>query len=890
MSARAPMGALALALAAALVLGAGEAQAQTPVCSNAPEPGERIECTEPTTSIDVPININVQDLTIETMDAGAHGIHGKHEGEGAIYIDVTGGEITTENLNAHAIYGSHRGAGNVDIYVQGAAIETMGRTAYGIHAYHAVSPIVGNVDIYVENTTIETMGASAFGVIGWHQGDGRTNIDVRDATITTAGRNAFGVYGFHQGDVTTNIDVRDTTITATGGTAHAIFGRSLGTGDIHITANEVDITTASSGVVGFVNDDGDITIDVLGGSIKTTGRLGYGVYGIHATAGITVRIGDIDIDVLRGATIATMGDNAYGIYAHHYLLPSVGDIDINAREGSAITTTGAGAHGIYAEHDSGTGEIRIAVLNGGSVHADGAGASGVRVGSLSAQGAVERAAGMDEEGYRRQTVTVNGRVWGGTGEAAGVYLAGGGRVVIGPQGSVGAESGIAILATGDTPGATEQDPPIKPKLYLALNPGGRRLAEVIGDDYILNDGGETTIVLNNVKLHDGATGATGLTAPNGAWDVTMRAEGVTVDRTTTPGTLTPTEPTASVIADRDFSAGDFDEKYTPRPIPASSAPQPEPEPEPPVEQLTFTEVYAPRAALYEALPGLLLRLNGREPLGGKRLGLPGPPVWARLSGGERLTTPGSPVWARLSGSRGSYASERSTVGAAYDFKRLIAEAGLNVSLGENLTGSLSARSVQSSADVDSPVGGGEIEAKGIGLGLGVSWRRASGYYVDGRFSLTDYDAEVSSDTRGTLARDADALAHSLDVEVGRRFQINEKISLTPRAWLTRSAIDVDAFTDAVDARVSLAKAVRFTGGLGMVTETLRVWEGGALSLRGSLDIEQTLDDAETLADVSGNEARIESRKDQAPARAGRRLSPGPLLDKRRGLDGRPGFG
>ena len=117
------------------------------------------------------------------------------------------------------------------------------------------------------------------------------------------------------------------------------------------------------------------------------------------------------------------------------------------------------------------------------------------------------------DGYRKQTVTVNGRVHGGTGEAAGVFLAGGGRVFIGPQGSVGAESGIAILAAGDTPAEMEGDPALKPKLYLDITLAGRRVAQVFGDDYILNDGGETTIVVNGVVLHHGATGVTGATAP-----------------------------------------------------------------------------------------------------------------------------------------------------------------------------------------------------------------------------------------------------------------------------------------------------------------------------------------------------------------------------------------
>ena len=154
-----------------------------------------------------------------------------------------------------------------------------------------------------------------------------------------------------------------------------------------------------------------------------------------------------------------------------------------------------------------------------------------------------------------------------------MFLAGGGRVVIGPGGSIGAESGIAILATGTVP-AVEDDsttmdineatPAIPPKLRVDMNLGGRRVAEAIGDDWIINDGGETTIAVNGMVLHEGATGVTGLTARNGAWNVTMREEGVTVDRSD-PNAWVITEPAAGVVADRDFSAQDFNETARPRP-------------------------------------------------------------------------------------------------------------------------------------------------------------------------------------------------------------------------------------------------------------------------------------------------------------------------------------
>ena len=101
-----------------------------------------------------------------------------------------------------------------------------------------------------------------------------------------------------------------------------------------------------------------------------------------------------------------------------------------------------------------------------------------------------------------------------------------------------------------------------PQLLVDMNLDGRRVEDVIGDDWIINDGGETTIVVNGVTLPDGPTGVVPDTvAPNGAWNVTMREEGVTVDRSD-PNAWVITEPTAGVVADRDFSTADFIETTT----------------------------------------------------------------------------------------------------------------------------------------------------------------------------------------------------------------------------------------------------------------------------------------------------------------------------------------
>ena len=256
------------------------------------------------------------------------------------------------------------------------------------------------------------------------------------------------------------------------------------------------------------------------------------------------------------------------------------------------------------------------------------------------------------------------------------------------------------------------------------------------------------------------------------------------------------------------------------------------------------EEYAPRAAVYEALPGFLLRLNG----GGLF--------------GKRVSSPGSPVWVKLLGGRGSYEPERASVGAQFNFSRFSAEAGLDVSLGENATGSVSVRHVKGSANVAAPTGGGKIEADGFGLAFGVSLSGENEYYAHGRFSIASYAADLSSNELGRLVTGVEARAHTLEFEAGRRTKPGGKMYLTPRVRLTRTEVDVGDFTDAVDSRVSVGDAVRFTGALGVAVETAqaRNWRGGAFSLRGSVDLEQTLGGAETNVDVSGKRLSSESAR------------------------------
>ena len=620
----------------------------------------------------------------------------------------------------------------------------------------------------------------------------------------------------------------------------------------------------------------DIDVENLDISTRGSNSLGIDVFNAW--------FGDIFIDA-RGGSIRTEGQYSHGIRGW---ISGLDDLAIATHAGHSITTTGDDASGILGVVSG--SQAMLAITVGGTVEASGADAHGVEVGNIS-QGQVWQAAPVDDDGFRDQTVTVNGRVHGGTGEAAGVWLAGGGRVYIGPQGTVGADSGIAILSTGDTRPQNQDDPVLKPHLYVGMNLNGRRVAQVIGDDWIVNDGGETTIVVNNVTLHEGATGATGATAANGAWDVTLRDEGVTVDRAD-PANWVISEPATGVVADRDFSAQDFTETSKPQP-PVQPQLQPEPEPEsepepetegsaepnsdssaqPPAslpagpqtespdslgggtgqvgdsgsgaETNLFEEVYAPRAAVYESLPGALLSLSKQD-----------------AADVARLRSPSSPFWFGATGGASSHVSGSTTVGAEYDARRIVTEGGVDIPLSDELSGLIAARLVRGSVDVSAPTGGGTIGALGRGASVGLAWQGAEGFYGQGRLSATWFDLTAKSESRGTLEEDADALVRSVDLEAGRRFDVGQKTRLTARAWLNRSDTSLKRFTDAVGSRVSLTDADALTVGAGAIIETDFGWNAGqdSLSLRGSLGVERTVG-GETVVLVSGEALRSTSPSD-----------------------------
>lgn len=192
--------------------------------------------------------------------------------------------------------------------------------------------------------------------------------------------------------------------------------------------------------------------------------------------------------------------------------------------------------------------------------------------------------------------------------------------------------------------------------------------------------------------------------------------------------------------------------------------------------------YAARTALYESLPGLLLRLDGGAP----------------------IRRPEEPVWTRLGFGAGRGEARRSPAGASYDFDRIDAEAGVSRTWGNGWSGSTWLRRVHGEVKVDAPTGGSEVGLHGVGAGVAAHWSRDGGLEFSGEFSWTDFDMDADSARRGRLVRDVGAKL--LQGRLAARYRLEQEggLTLSPRGWLWHAEAEIDDFTDTVGARVAYA--------------------------------------------------------------------------------------
>ncbi len=238
---------------------------------------------------------------------------------------------------------------------------------------------------------------------------------------------------------------------------------------------------------------------------------------------------------------------------------------------------------------------------------------------------------------------------------------------------------------------------------------------------------------------------------------------------------------------------------------------------------------AAHTRVYEALPSVLLGME-------------------RLSShADRAAAPRASdgTWARVDASRGSWEAAKSTnAGTEYDHRGFSFQAGLDAVLGEETRAGLSVHWRRATAEVSQ---GGEIEARGAGVGLSATWSPGP-FFVDGQAAATLYDVDLKSSLRGRLKDDVGAQGLSAALEAGRTVPVAEGVTVTPRARVAYSSLSLSDFDDdAAGARVSLDRGRSLTGRAGALAEHV-FDEGGRIF--GSVDVEREFS-AETRMSVAG---------------------------------------
>ncbi len=524
---------------------------------------------------------------------------------------------------------------------------------------------------------------------------------------------------------------------------------------------------------------------------------------------------------------------------------NVGDIRI-AMNGGSIASSGDGIRAYYATPHENNGAIAVTVAEDASVTGAVAGiyaanaGEGLRIEKKYTSPAVQNAneeLGADElvtlSDHLDQVVRVQGTVTGGTDAA--VHLAGGGALIVTGAGKlVAGSSGRAVLVNDPGPAVIY----IEGEVTGGAGPEGEPAPAAVH----LTGGGSVTVGLTGRVRAGGAMSA--IRGDNAPTAVIVHSENTVRELTQEEAREDLARIEGGIVGDgieksvtiaevrddgttghalRDLPVGDDGE------VDVSDLPR-----------STFSCDMAAdgRCRLYEALPSVLLAMNG----------LP--------SYGERLAAARSETggWARVEASRGEWQADDSTrTGVGYDHDRNGVRAGVDLAVGGDAMLGVSVHGLQGEAEMTQ--NGGKVELSGMGVGVSAT-AMAGEVYIDAQAQATWFDVEMTSSSGAKLKDGVGGEGYGLALEAGRSVALNESLSLTPLLGLAWSRVSLDDFTDDVGsgARVSVEDADSLVGRLGVA---VAADTGGGLRLFGSLDAMEEFSE-ETEARVSGTQLKASS--------------------------------
>ena len=496
---------------------------------------------------------------------------------------------------------------------------------------------------------------------------------------------------------------------------------------------------------------------------------------------------------------------------------NVGDVRL-AVNGGAIASRGDGIRAWYVIPHDDNGRIDVTIAEGARVTGGRAGIHVANAGCPVDDGCVPGAAGI-----RDQTVTVHGRVMGGTDAA--VHLSGGGFLTVGRTGQLLAgSSGRAILVNDPGPADVRIDGLVRG------GTGARAAVDLTG-------GGSVTIGLTGRVEANGAMSAirgdedTSVTlyaarlpremqdwlSKQSADKAAERVDGLIVGAGTTAttfkefqdGVTTGHEATVPLTDGRPDTSGLRGAVYPDPPDMEESNGEDmggsDRGASPPPARTTFDcgGAMDGRCRLYAALPSFLLAMNGFA------------------DRDDRLTAArdANGAWARIDVADGRWTADSSTLpDLAYDRRRHGAQAGIDAEVADGARVGVSVHGFRGVAALS---GAGRAALSGMGMGVYAAAPAGGGFRLDARAAATWYDVDLTSAIHPRpLASGVSGTGQAVGVEVGRPVAAAPGVSLTPRVGLVWSRVSLDDFTDSVGsrARVSMARAKSLRAGVGMTVE------------------------------------------------------------------------
>ncbi len=516
------------------------------------------------------------------------------------------------------------------------------------------------------------------------------------------------------------------------------------------------------------------------------------------------------------------------------------DIRIDVTEGP-INVPHWGVRASFATSNDDNGVIEISVAEGVEVAGGVAGvyAANAGVGSLKSGWAsllnLDEDEDADVTGLRQHYVTVHGTVTGGTDAA--IHLVGGGMLHVGPTGKVLAgSSGVAVRVND-------------PGVAHVLIEGEVKGAE--GEDAAavhLTGGGSVRVSETGKVLANGAAAAIRADDPDGDGAKAAAKVILVVDRPEDVQSLPERVKGPITIENDDGSRGQpvIAVGGADRPLELDNVLNEDGALRSDLanlleERMVFgfdcDAARDHRCRLYEALPSILLSMNGL-PTYEERMSA------ARDAGG---------AWARVEVADGKWKADESTrPNVAYDHRRHGLRMGTDFAVGAAGRFGVSLHGLRGSAEMAQV---GEVELSGYGLGVHATTAFADGFHVDAQAAVTWYEADLESAhaAQGALKKGVDGRGHALGMEVGRRTALRDGVSVTPRAGFTWSKADLNDFAEDGDrgaARVSVEDARSLKGRVGVGAEKALGDAMDGARLFGSLDMEQEFRE-ETEARVSG---------------------------------------